>query len=106
MPNCERGVGQGRRSPVDGGEIESDQHPIAAGWSPSGTGGAIANGSIGGKGGSGGAVAAGQGTRPYVALSARALFQELGVAMAAWHHSASAVRHLASDWTARWSSSR
>ena len=31
MPNCERGVGQGRRLPVDGGEIESDQHPIAAG---------------------------------------------------------------------------
>ena len=25
MPNCERGVGQGRQSPVDGGEIESDQ---------------------------------------------------------------------------------
>jgi hypothetical protein len=34
-----------------------------------------------------------QGTRPCVALSARALFQELGVVMAAWHHSASAVRY-------------
>jgi len=54
MPNCERGVGQGRRLPVDGGEIESDQHPIAAGWSPGGAGGAIANGSSGGDGGSGG----------------------------------------------------
>ena len=40
-----------------------------------------------------GAVAAGRGTRPCVALNARALFQELGVAMAAWHHSASAVRY-------------
>ena len=38
-----------------------------------------------------GAVAAGRGTRPCVALSARALFQELGFAMAAWHHSVSAV---------------
>ena len=38
-----------------------------------------------------GAVAAGRGTRPCVALSARALFQECGIAMAAWHHSASAI---------------
>jgi len=47
----------------------------------------------GGEGGSGGAVAAGRGTRPCDALRARVLFQELGVAMAAWHHSASAVRY-------------
>ena len=40
-----------------------------------------------------GTVAPGRGTRPCVALSARVLFQELGVAMAAWHHSASAVRY-------------
>jgi len=40
-----------------------------------------------------GAVAAGRWTRPCVALSARALFQELGIAMVAWHHSASAVRY-------------
>ena len=40
-----------------------------------------------------GAVAAGRGTRPCVALSARVLFQELGIAMAAWHHSVSAVRY-------------
>ena len=48
-----------------------------------------------------GAVAVGRGTRPCIALSARVLFQELGVAMAAWHHSASAVRypHLGLDCT-------
>jgi len=49
-----------------------------------------------------GAVAvAGRGTRPCVALSARELFQELGVAMAAWHHSALAIRypHLGLDCT-------
>ena len=49
-----------------------------------------------------GAVAvAGRGTRPCVALSARELFQELGVAMAAWHHSALSVRypHLGLDCT-------
>jgi len=48
-----------------------------------------------------GAVAAGRGTWPCVALSARALFQKLGVTMAAWHHSASAVRypHLGLDCT-------
>ena len=40
-----------------------------------------------------GAVAVGRGTRPCVALSARALFQELGVTMAARHHSALAVRY-------------
>jgi hypothetical protein len=40
-----------------------------------------------------GVVAAGRGTRPCVALRARVLFQELGIAMAAWHHSASAVRY-------------
>ena len=40
-----------------------------------------------------GAVAAGRGTRPCVALSARALFQECGIAMAAWHHCASAIRY-------------
>jgi len=50
----QEGVGQGRQSTVDGGEIESDQHPIAAGWSPGGAGGAITNGSSGGEGGSGG----------------------------------------------------
>ena len=49
----QEGVGQGRQSTEDGGEIESDQHPIAAGWSPGGAGGAITNGSSGGKGGSG-----------------------------------------------------
>jgi len=38
-------------------------------------------------------VAAGRGTRPCVALSARALFQKSGVAMVAWHHSASAIRY-------------
>jgi len=53
-PNCERGVGQGRWLPVDGGEIESDQHPITAGWSQGGAGGAITNGSSGGEGSSGG----------------------------------------------------
>ena len=31
--------------------------------------------------------------RPCVALSARALFQELGVIMVVWHHSVSAVRY-------------
>jgi len=31
MPNCERGVGQGWRSLVDGGEIEYNQHPVTAG---------------------------------------------------------------------------
>ena len=31
--------------------------------------------------------------RPCVALSARALFQELGIAMGAWHHSASAANY-------------
>ena len=48
-----------------------------------------------------GAVAAGRRTRPCVALSARALFQELGIAMAAWHHSALAIRypHLRLDCT-------
>ena len=40
-----------------------------------------------------GVVAAGRGTRPCVALRARVLFQELGIAMVAWHHSASAVRY-------------
>ena len=40
-----------------------------------------------------GVVAVGRGTRPCIALSAQVLFQELGVAMAAWHHSASAIRH-------------
>ena len=51
---CERGVRQGRQLPVDGGEIKSDQHPIAAGWSLGGAGGANANGSSGGEGGSSG----------------------------------------------------
>ena len=40
-----------------------------------------------------GVVAARRGTRPCVALSTRALFQELGVVMAAWHHSTLAVRY-------------
>ena len=40
-----------------------------------------------------GTVAPGRGTRPCVALSARVLFQELGVVMAAWHHSTLAVRY-------------
>ena len=82
MLNCERGVGQGWWLPVDGGEIKSDRHPIVAGWSPGGTGGAIANGSSGGEGDSGGGGSGGRGMRPCVALSARALFQELGIAMA------------------------
>ncbi len=99
MSNCERGVGQGQRSPVDGGEIESNQHPFAVGWSPGGAGGAIANGGTGGKGGSSRGDSGG--TRPCIALSAWALFQELGVAMAAWNHSASAVHypHLGLDCT-------
>ena len=54
IPDCERGVGQGQRSPVERGEIKSDQHPIAAGWSPGGAGGVITNGSSGGEGGSSG----------------------------------------------------
>ena len=40
-----------------------------------------------------GAVVAGRGTRPCIALSARVLFQELGVTMAAWHHITSAIRY-------------
>jgi hypothetical protein len=40
-----------------------------------------------------GVVAAGRGTRPCIAPSAQALFQELGVTMAAWHHSTSAIRY-------------
>ena len=40
-----------------------------------------------------GAVAVGRGTRPCIALSARVLFQELGIVMVAWHHSASAVHY-------------
>ena len=52
MPNCKREVGQGQRSPVDGEEIESDQYSIAAGWSLGSAGGAIVNGSSGGKGSS------------------------------------------------------
>ena len=40
-----------------------------------------------------GAVAAGRGTRPCVALSARVLFKEYGIAMAAWHQSVSAIRY-------------
>jgi hypothetical protein len=38
-----------------------------------------------------GAVAVGRGMRPCVALSTWVLFQELGVAIVAWHHSALAV---------------
>ena len=54
MPNFKRGVRLGQQLPVDGGEIESDQHSIAAGWSLGGAGGANANGSSGGEGGSSG----------------------------------------------------
>ena len=67
MPNCERGVGQGPRLPVDGGGIETDQYPITTGGSQGGAGGAIANGSSGGESGSGRGSSC-------VALNARALF--------------------------------
>ena len=69
------------------------------GWSPGGAGGAIANGGSGSEGGSGRGGSGG--TRPCIALSARALFQELGVPMAAWHHSRLAVRYprLGLDYT-------
>jgi len=107
-------VGQGRRSSVDdGGEIESDQqYPIATGWSPGGAGGAIPNGGGGGEGGGGEGGGGGgrqrrdEGRGPTLPRAPEALFQELGVAMAAWHHTARRPSVIpASDWwTARWGS--
>ena len=90
MLNCERGVGQGRQSLVDGGKLNPISIPSPR-WNPGGAEGAITNSGSGSKGSSGGG---GSGrTKPCDALSTRALFQELGVTMAVWHHSALAVRY-------------
>ena len=93
MPNCKRGWGRGGSQRKMGGKSNPISIPSPQGGAraaqeePSRTAAAAA------KVVAAEAVAAGRGMRPCVALSARVLFQELGVAIVAWHHSALAVRY-------------